>query len=78
MADFIKYAEEMADRERDQTDLVRSALLKHATKRRSGLKLIKDVAQSTSTDVSTVQEEYWTLLHSGELRLAKGTSVELT
>ncbi len=76
---ILEEAQKTAKDERRQIEKLRSALIKQASLRRlSGQKLIRDVAKSTSTDESTVQEEYWSLLHSGKLRFDKGTVVRST
>lgn len=67
---LIKLAEKLAKEERIQTETIRTTLLKEA-KNHCGLKLIKHVAQLTSIDVSTVQDEYWCLLRCGKLKLPK-------
>lgn len=79
MTDFIRYAEEEAERQRAESESVRLELIQRATGSiPSGRQLIEEVALSTSTDFATVQEEYWSLLHSGKLRLSRGTAVEST
>ena len=77
--DRIHEAQKTAERERIRVEKLRSALIERASPRvRSGQLLIREVAKSTSTDESTVQQEYWSLLHSGKLEFVKGTVVRST
>lgn len=79
MTGLFGYAEERAERERDLVDRLRSELVQRSEAPvPSGLELIREVAEATATDLSTVQEEYWTLLNSGKLKLGEGTAVKST